>query len=173
MGIKINEIGNTYGRLIVTSEAGRDKQGRATWNCLCDCGQPVTVSGYNLRDGHTQSCGCLQRELAAAQEKTTHGHNYSAAHGGPSPTYHSWSAMKARCINPNTIGWKNYGGRGIKVCKRWSVPRGFQRFLADMGPRPRGRSLDRKNNDKGYSPSNCRWATRRQQRLNQRPRRAA
>lgn len=81
------------------------------------------------------------------------------------PLYCVWASMRNRCNNPNIPQWKDYGGRGITVCKRWDS---FATFVADMGPRPNGYLLDRINNDKGYSPSNCRWTTRSQQQLNQR-----
>ena len=91
--------------------------------------------------------------------KSIHGH----ATGKLSPTYHSWAAMIKRCTNPNSQGWRYYGGRGITVCDRWQK---FQNFLADMGERPFGMSLERKDNDRGYDPSNCEWADRHTQRLN-------
>jgi hypothetical protein len=95
---------------------------------------------------------------------TKHGMRYS-------PEYRSWASMIVRCTNSNRVGWRDYGGRGIRVCKRWLS---FPAFFKDMGRRPEGMSLDRINNDRGYSPSNCRWATSQQQNLNRsKPRNAS
>lgn len=92
-----------------------------------------------------------------------HGHNPGS--GRPSPTYRSWDAMRQRCLNPRDPYYSHYGGRGITACDRW---RSFENFLADMGERPHNRTLDRIDNDGSYEPTNCRWATPRQQRANQR-----
>ena len=91
-----------------------------------------------------------------------HGHG---ANGRETPTYRSWLAMVSRCSNPKQPGWKHYGGRGITVCERW---REFANFLADMGEAPVGTQIDRTNNDIGYQPDNCRWATRQEQMRNTR-----
>ncbi len=101
------------------------------------------------------------------QRKQKHGHTVG---GALSPTYRTWSGMKERTTNKRHSGYKYYGGRGIKVCARWAR---FENFLADMGPRPAGETLDRINPAKGYAPGNCRWATRREQALNRRPRKTA
>lgn len=93
-----------------------------------------------------------------------HGH----AIGARTPEYRSWRAMKARCLNPNDPCWATYGGRGITICDAWCES--FERFLADMGPRPGGHSLDRIDNDRGYGPDNCRWATASEQAANRRKR---
>lgn len=91
-----------------------------------------------------------------------HGHT---THTSSSPTYKSWHTMMQRCNNPNNTQYKDYGGRGITVCERWFV---FKNFLADMGVRPEGMTLDRKNNSKGYTPRNCKWSTRSEQQRNRR-----
>lgn len=99
--------------------------------------------------------------------RTTHGHTVA---GQRSPTYASWASMHDRCLNPKDKGYPYYGGRGITICERWRGETGFKNFLADMGPRPRGKSIDRfPNNDGNYEPGNCRWATAKQQINNRRP----
>lgn len=121
------------------------------------------VHGYTLRKGTSRSCGCLQKEMAS--ERRTHGHS-RGKHWNGTPTYLSWRAMKVRCTYAKHQGWKNYGGRGIKVCDRWL--NSFENFLADMKERPKGTTLDRyPDNNGNYEPGNCRWATPKQQRHNQ------
>lgn len=120
------------------------------WECVCVCGQRTFVRGRRLRSGHTTSCGC----------RDGHGH---AGRGGESPTYNTWQGMLFRCENPAHRAFSRYGGRGIIVCRRWHD---FKNFLADMGERPDGRTLDRINNDGNYEPGNCRWATPAEQAAN-------
>jgi len=156
--------GQKFGRLTVTHVEPARNQKKVMWSCLCACGTTVSTRGFCLRSGHTQSCGCLQRERQRASV-TKHGHAGSRT---ISTTYNSWEGMIQRCTNPKTIGWENYGGRGITVCKRWRGKHGFENFLKDMGERPMGTSIDRKNNDSHYTPRNCRWATRKEQNSNRR-----
>ena len=149
-----NITGCRFGRLLILSRAGQDKYNHTLWLCACDCGNKSTVTTSNLRQ--TKSCGCYRLERS-----TRHGMAYS-------PTYRTWHGMKRRCLNPKDDHWKNYGGRGIGIDDpRWLK---FENFLADMGQRPLRKSLDRINNNEGYSKANCRWASPREQRQNQRPR---
>ncbi len=162
--MKIIDISNTrFGRLIALKINIEKSHRRAHWNCICDCGNTLTVNGTQLRSGHTKSCGCLSRDnlIKAA---TRHGH---ARRGKITSEYNIWQKAKKRVINPKTQHYNHYGGRGIKMCKRWLDS--FQNFLSDMGYRPSTEhSIDRINNDGDYEPSNCRWATKLQQSLNTR-----
>lgn len=155
-----NLIGESYGRLTVLSYAGK-KGTRKTWLCICECGKTTVGSTSDLRYGSVQSCGCLLSGPTARNSI----HSNNDRQSGPSPTYNSWRAMIDRCTNEKQPHYHNYGGRGITICERWMV---FERFLADMGERPKGRTLDRINNDGNYEPGNCRWATGSEQRMNRR-----
>lgn len=159
----IDLSGQIFDCLTVVTKAGKDSRGNITWNCQCSCGNTLVVKGCHLRSGHSKSCGCLQK--ASASKRAVHGHL-----GGDTSTteYNSWRGMINRCSNPKYSGYKNYGGRGIKVCERW---RDFASFYADMGKKPSSNfSIERVNNNGNYESGNCIWATRNQQSANQRPR---
>jgi hypothetical protein len=153
----IDEVGNRYGRLTVIAIAGR--QGRkATFECRCDCGSASIVTGVDLRSGHSKSCGCLRGDVLSRQR---HRHGQS---NPPTPEYASYQSARGRCTNPRNKAWGNYGRRGIEM--RFSS---FEEFLAHIGPRPPGTTLDRIDNNRGYEPGNVRWATPSVQASNRRP----
>ncbi len=152
----------TFGRLTAVRHVGFGGYRAAMWLCICTCGTELVVPGTQLRSGKTRSCGCLIGFL-----NTKHGH--ATGKNGRTAEYVSWQGMKARCENRNHDSWKNYGGRGIKVCPEWRGS--FEAFFRHMGAKPSPRySIDRINNDGDYEPGNCRWATPLQQIHNRRKR---
>ena len=154
--IKIDLVSQQFGRLLVVKAAPNDKWNKAQWYCQCSCGRVLVVLSRRLRSGVTKSCGCIVRDCP---NQLTHGMSNTR-------TYITWQHMKDRCYNSNHVYYDNYGGRGITVCGMWLDS--FENFLEDMGERPEGQSIDRINNDGNYEPSNCRWATRKEQYANSR-----
>ena len=153
-GVAIEMTGQRFGMLTVLHRAeaieGAARK-KAIWLCRCDCGTEIQVIGSNLRNGNTKSCHCRR-----GGAKRTAGRR-SILH---KPTVNSWDAMHARCVQTTHVAYHRYGGRGIKVCERWHD---YANFIADMGNRPEGHTLDRIDNDRDYEPGNCRWATPKQQ----------
>lgn len=163
MGGKRKDLtGKIFGQLQIIDYSCSGKAGVAgKWRCLCSCGNYTHVSVQNLNKGHTKSCGCLAKKLSSerlTKRLTTHGMFGTSI-------YKIWERIKACCNNPNAVGYKHYGGRGITLCKSWHE---FENFFADMGERPKNLSIERKNNNKGYFPENCKWATQKEQGRNKR-----
>lgn len=147
-----------FGRLTVVKFSHMSAKGDALFACMCSCGKTFVTQGTFLRCGSVISCGC-----ARADTMTRHGH---ARGGTVTPEYKAWHSMHQRCENPIDRRYKNYGARGISVCAQWKT---FDRFLDDMGKKPsKHLSLERNDNMKGYSPSNCCWATAQKQAQNTR-----
>lgn len=151
--------GQRFGRLVAIryiSGGGPSRlgKGKTTWLFRCDCGREIINKVEPILSGQKSSCKCLQREMLAEsmrRKATTHGMTLSRE-------YASWRAMLKRCTDPNHVAFSRY--KDIAVCKRWHT---FENFYADMGPRPEGYTLHRVDNDLGYFPANCKWATRKEQ----------
>ena len=149
----IDITGNIYGSLTVQRKS-ITKSKRTMWDCICECGTTKTIRGEHLKNGKIKSCGCKTSNLLSS-----HGKSKSSA-------YNVWQNMKDRCHNKNNAHFSNYGGRGIFVCDSWL--NSFENFFADMGEPEKGMTIDRINNDKGYSKENCKWSSRKDQVCNRR-----
>jgi hypothetical protein len=149
--------GHSFGRLTAI-RPDHKVSGAVHWECSCCCGRTKIASVYNLLEGKTQSCGCLQKERAS-KARLKHG---MSKH----PAYQCWQRIRNRCENPESADFPDYGGRGIHVCDEWDS---FDRFWTDMGPTwAKGLTLDRKDNDSNYSQGNCHWVSQLRQVRNRR-----
>lgn len=155
--------GQRFGYLVVLRKSGKDIHRNIIWLCKCDCGVEKPISGLTLRQGRTKSCGCKAVEMIA-KAKTKHGQSQSRRGGTQSRAYSCWNNLKSRAASNKTLEARKYAKRDLTVCEKWKT---FEGFLEDMGECPSpGHSIDRINNDLGYSKENCRWASHTEQQRN-------
>lgn len=160
-------INSQYGIVTVIAKSSVRRSGHIVWTYQCRCGTIKDAAGSDLRRGRIQSCGCEKTKRMTILGLSNKTHGYASHRTGRTPTYRSWRAMIQRC-GPHCTKNKYWYGKGIIVCDRW---KSFDGFLADMGERPIGKTLDRYPNNHGhYEPGNCRWATASEQALNRRKR---
>jgi hypothetical protein len=162
----IDVTGQVFGRLTAIERVKIRGRKEIYWRCQCSCGKLTEVMAQNLREGKIQSCGCLKAERVSAR-LSTHRHSRVGARQKPSSEYKTWCGMRDRCNRASHIAYRNYGGRGIRVCPEWEAS--FAAFLAHIGPKPTpAHTVDRINVDGNYEPGNVRWATRKEQAANKR-----
>ena len=157
--------GRKFGRLTAVKRTRSCAKNQGwLWECVCECGKTIERTVGVLNSGHVNSCGCLVSERGKALGMTNFRHG--EGHGRKTKEYRAWTGIKERCCNEKHPNYKNYGGRGIKICARWKE--NYPEFLSDMGRANEGQSLDRIDVDGDYEPSNCRWADAKTQSRNRR-----
>ena len=161
--IDMKDISNKrFGRLTVIKNIGKNKWGNAIWMCKCDCGNNHIVASNKLIQGKTKSCGCLRHDICTKQFE-----KHGITTNGKPRTFIIWNGMKARCMNPKSVSYKNYGKRGIGICQDWMSFENFHKWAIRNGYEA-DLTIDRIDNNKDYSPDNCRWLPRKENLLKQR-----